>query len=80
MTQSMREMVRKQELALAETLKQCRARMVAHVEVGEGAGPVSSCVYHIVQDLVESADDAIAALTGDRDGEVDDAIEALDRG
>jgi hypothetical protein len=56
-------MVRKQELALAETLKQCRARMVASMLRSERA--LRACfklrLPYRSGHLVESADDAIVS-------------------
>jgi hypothetical protein len=82
MTQSSRETARKQEFALAETLKRLRADVVKHVESGEGAPIVSRNVYWAVADVVESIDIAAERLMTDheRDEAIDESVEDIDRG
>jgi hypothetical protein len=79
MTQSRKEVARQAELALAETLKKVRAEIERHIDVGEGAPPVPKKVFYQVCDLVEVLDLATADLTGDRDDEVEAAIDDLGR-
>jgi uncharacterized protein (UPF0147 family) len=78
MTQSREETIRAAELALAETLRKARAEIVKHVEVGEGVR-VPRNVQDAVQDVLEALDATIEDLTSERDAEIDDAIEDIDR-
>jgi hypothetical protein len=73
MTQSRKDLDRKAELALAETLRESRAEVAKHVEVGEGARVPRSVTY-MVEDILDVLDSAVEELTADRDQEIDDAI------
>lgn len=78
MTQSREETIRVAELALAETLQKCRAEIAKHVDVGEGVR-VPTLVLFTVEDMLESIDFEIEKLRSDRDADIDDVIEDLDR-
>jgi hypothetical protein len=67
------EAVDKARKALAETLRKVRAEVVAHTE---GDNP-PRIVCDTVEDLVDVIDAQVASLIGDRDSEIDEAVEDL---
>jgi hypothetical protein len=78
MTQSREETIRAAELALAGTLTKARAEIARHIDVGEGACVPRNVVY-TVQDVLEVLDATSEALRSDRDADIDDAVEDIDR-
>ena len=68
---------RKMELALAETLKECRQKIAAHVEGGPDSGPIPRSVYYAAQNFVEQIDDMVEDLVSDRDDDIDQAVGEL---
>jgi hypothetical protein len=67
------EAVDKARKALAETLRKVRAEVVAHME---GDNP-PRIVCDTVEDLVDVIDAQVASLIGDRDSEIDEAVEDI---
>lgn len=76
MTQSRTEAIRKAELALAETFKECRAKLAAHAEAD---GPIPRKVRTMVEDALESIDASIESLVDDRDEAIDWAVYDIGR-
>jgi hypothetical protein len=73
-----REALKKAEQALVSTLKECREKIVKHIEVGEGV-KVPTLVRFGVEDALETLDGIIEQLVRERDEEIDDAIEDMGR-
>jgi hypothetical protein len=73
-----REALKKAEQALVSTLKECREKIVKHIEVGEGV-QVPTLVRFGVEDALETMDGIIEQLVRERDEEIDDAIEDMGR-
>jgi hypothetical protein len=74
-TQKRAERARKMEMALAETLKECRDKIAAHFDVEPDAGPLPRNIYYTVQDLLEIVDETIEDLVSDRDYDIDQAVD-----
>lgn len=78
MTRLTGKAIRAAELALAETLRKVRVEIAKHVDVGEGVR-VPSIVRFAVEDMLDMIDGTVEQLTSDRDADIDDAIEDIDR-
>jgi hypothetical protein len=78
MTQSKAGTTSSAELALAETLRKARVEIAKHVEATEGVR-VPRNIDYMVQDALEVLDATIEELVSDRDHDIDDAVEEIDR-
>jgi len=76
-TQKPRDRARRMELALAETLKECRQKIAAHVEPGPDSVLIPRNVYYTVQNFVEQIDDYVEDLVSDRDDDINQVIDEL---
>jgi hypothetical protein len=78
-SQKRSEIVREAELAFAQTLKECREKIAAHAETGPEDGAVPRTVYHLAWDILEELDEAIERIVTDRDQDIEDGIEDIER-